>query len=170
MSSNRHPIKQWFITFPQVRGVCNKADFVSMFPPNDYYCLAQEDHQDGGYHFHLAVRFLKGITHSKLIKWIEKKFPDDWKRIHLQPIRNLEDSVNYCKKEDAEFVECGVARKSKKKYTEADAEVDNINDLLNRMSLKKWKDLENKGEEEDLTRYGDPAEEIYNQWLIDNDI
>jgi hypothetical protein len=168
--SNRHPIKQWFITFPQVRGVCNKDEFVNMFPPNDYYCIAQEDHKDGGYHFHLTVRFLKGITHSKIIKWIEKKFPNDWKRIHLQAVRNLEDSVNYCKKEDAEFIECGVARKSKVKYTPEMADIDNVRDVIKKIHEKKMDKLIEDGEQEDLTRYGDPSEEIYNEWLIRNDI
>lgn len=96
---NRHPIKQWEITFPQC-GVIERETFVNSFPPTEYAICAQEEHADGGLHLHLGIKLLKPLTHSKLIKYLKEKFPDDWKRIHVSAIKNWDNWNDYCKKED----------------------------------------------------------------------
>lgn len=108
---NRNPIKQWEVTFPQ-SGQMSKEEFILKFPPTDYLIICTEEHKDGGLHLHCGLKFKKPLTHSKLIKWISAKFPDDWKRIHISPIKNWEAWQDYCKKEDAEFIERGTLAKS----------------------------------------------------------
>jgi len=104
--ANRNPIKQWEVTFPQ-SGQMSKEEFIRKFPPTDYVISCTEEHKDGGLHLHSGFKFKKGITHSKLIKWLTANFPEDWKRIHVSPIKNWECWQNYCKKEDPNFYENG---------------------------------------------------------------
>lgn len=95
---NRNPIKQWEITFPQTD--FEREQFIDLFPPHEYAICAQEEHSNGGLHLHLGLKLLKGLSHSKLIKYLSEKLPDDWKRIHVSPIKNWENWNDYCKKED----------------------------------------------------------------------
>lgn len=96
---NRNPIKQWEVTFPQI-GQISKQEFADAFPPSDYTIVALEEHEDGGHHLHMGLKLKKGLTHSKMIKWLESKFPEDWKRIHVSPIKKMDLWIDYCKKED----------------------------------------------------------------------
>lgn len=111
---NRHPIAQWEITFPQSGGIETKESFSTKFPPSHYNICCEEEHKDGGVHLHLGIKFIKGITHSKLIKWLESKWPNDWKRIHISPIKNFTHFENYCNKEDPNVVINGTIEKVKK--------------------------------------------------------
>lgn len=104
--SNRNPIKQWEVTFPQSGGL-TKNEFIERFPPSDYVIVCSESHADGGVHLHAGFKFKKGISHSKLIKYLTAKFPEDWKRIHISSIKNWANWQDYCKKEDPLFVERG---------------------------------------------------------------
>lgn len=98
--TNRNPVKQWEITFPKVIPSVTKDTFHTYFPPAEYSICCLEEHKDGTPHLHLGIKLIKGITHAKLIKWLEAKFPDDWKRIHVSPIRSWDHFNDYCKKED----------------------------------------------------------------------
>lgn len=111
---NRHPIAQWEITFPQSGGIETKDSFSKKFPPSHYNICCEEEHKDGGVHLHLGIKFIKAITHSKLIKWLESKWPNDWKRIHISPIKNFTQFENYCNKEDPNVVINGTIEKIKK--------------------------------------------------------
>lgn len=99
MSNNRNPIKQWEITFPQ-SGDTERETFYSAFPPCDYAITCKEEHEDGNPHLHLGIKLKKALSHKKMIKWLEARFPNDWKRIHISPIRSWENFNNYCMKED----------------------------------------------------------------------
>lgn len=116
---NRNPIKQWEITFPQSTGVITKDKFHESFPPCKYSICCEEEHSDGGLHLHLGILLIKGISHSKLIKWLEKKWPNDWKRIHISAIRSWDHFNDYVKKEDpTPFVTGTLGKRVSKLQTE----------------------------------------------------
>lgn len=99
MPNNRNPIIQWEVTFPQ-SGDTDRDTFYHNFPPCIYAICAKEEHKDDGHHLHLGLKLKKGISHKNLIKWLESKYPDDWKRIHVSPIKSWENWNDYCHKED----------------------------------------------------------------------
>lgn len=95
----RNPGKQWAVTFPQ----CDTLDreiFAKSFPPCEECYVAREEHEGGGYHLHMSIKLLKGLSKSKLLKWVTLKYPDDWKRIQIQPVRSLSHWNEYLGKED----------------------------------------------------------------------
>jgi len=101
MTSNRNKIKQYFVTFPQ-SGLYTKTGFLDSLPPVEYAIIAQEEHENGGYHLHASIKLLKPISKSCFLKWFEKKYPMDYKRIDVQPTRVLKSAEDYIKKEDPE--------------------------------------------------------------------
>lgn len=109
MTKNRNPVKQWEITFPQTD--ISREQFIKCFPPCEYCICAQEEHADGGLHLHLGIKLLKGLSHTKLIKYISEKFPNDWKRIHISPIKNWDNWNDYCRKEDPHVIIQGALAK-----------------------------------------------------------
>lgn len=144
---NRNPVKQWFITFPQVGDVTTKATFGKRLPPAEYTFCCEEEHKEGGLHLHLIIKLKKGISHSNLVKWIGAKFPEDWKRIHFEPVRNLENAKAYCNKEDPSPHEEGEIVKRRTRYTEGDAIRDNMTDLMIRCEIDGMRKDYNRSEE-----------------------
>lgn len=117
---NRHAIKTWSITFPR-SGDVGREEFAGMFPPADEVICSREEHKDGGYHLHLAIRLKKGITKVKLLRWISVKFPEDYKRIDVQATRSMRCWEDYITKEDSEayrFIDESVKSKIRKKIEE----------------------------------------------------
>lgn len=112
---NRNPIKQWAITFSQVRDVTDKLKFAEEFPPAVYSICCEEEHADGGLHLHMGVKLKKGISKANLLKWIKARFPDDYKRIKIQVVRNWDDWMDYLKKEDPDTIIKGSIEISKGK-------------------------------------------------------
>lgn len=133
---NRNPIKQWAITFPQSGDVARK-EFADSFPPAVEVVCAQEKHADGGNHLHLGIKLKKGISKSKLLNWIEVKWPNDYLRINIQPTRDTTNWGDYCMKEDPDCYTVKVLKSKKKRYTEADAMNDVQNDLMEEILLRK---------------------------------
>lgn len=101
MSSNRHPVKKWSITFPQC-GEVERKEFADSFPPFVCCVCARETHEDGGFHLHLGLELKKGLSKSKLLTWIKSKWPQDYKRIDVQATRSARDWEEYLSKEDPE--------------------------------------------------------------------
>lgn len=99
MSSNRNPVSQWFITFPQCGGVA-KQDF--KIPDYLWAAVAQESHEDGQPHLHALVCLSTKMTQSEIKRFYDENYPDDCKRIHYKPTRNLGASATYISKEDKE--------------------------------------------------------------------
>lgn len=99
MSSNRNPIKNWFITFPRSVGV-TKQVFSDSLPPTTYKKIVQEEHKDGTPHLHAIVQLSHTKSKAKFIQWFEFKFPTDYHRIHISPIRSLNHTIDYTGKED----------------------------------------------------------------------
>lgn len=94
-------VKNWSVTFPQ-SGELEKEKFHTFFPPSKRTYCARESHADGSPHLHIGVYLVKGLTKPKMLEWIKKKFPDDYKRIDVQPMKKGKYWENYCNKEDPE--------------------------------------------------------------------
>lgn len=157
MTGNRNPVKQWEITYPQ-SGDEKKEDFVTKFPPYQYAIAAQETHEDGGNHIHLGLKLKKGLSHSKLVRWLEAKFPDDWKRIHISAIRSWDNFIDYCKKEDpAPYIDGTLGddpeTAMKKRYERLFANLDPSDDLLIRCLAKTMISNGLKDKNPDLSEY-----------------
>lgn len=103
----RNPLKQFFVTFPQWTD--NNSSIKSFFLTDEplYLMIAREHHQDGGIHFHVAVKYSKGTTKTQLLKLLSSYFPNDWKRIDVQSLKSWRDTFIYLTKEDAEPYEYG---------------------------------------------------------------
>lgn len=130
MNKNRNPIKQWFITFPQVAEIETKSEFVEKLPPSVYSICCEEEHKDGGKHLHIAVKLKKGISTSRMVKWIMEKYPEDWKRIHFKAVKKMEDCVDYCNKEDPKsFVTGSLETVKARRYTPEEALKD-VQDII----------------------------------------
>lgn len=99
MTSNRNPVKQWSITFPQ-SGTVSRESFAVSFPPAEHIICSQEEHKVEGFHLHLGIKLRKPITKSKMLKWITRKWPNDYKRIDVQATRNIDCWNDYISKED----------------------------------------------------------------------
>lgn len=96
--NNRNPIKQWEITFSQTD--LERQALIDALPPSSYSICAMEEHANGGFHLHCGVKLKHGISFKKLREYIIAKFPDDYHRIHMSAIRDWNDFIDYCKKED----------------------------------------------------------------------
>lgn len=99
--NNRNPVRQWSITFPQSGDVGRQA-FADSFPPATALKCCREEHKEDGHHLHLGIKLKKGISKSKMLKWIAKKWPNDYKRIDVQATRSIECWDEYISKEDPE--------------------------------------------------------------------
>lgn len=102
--TNRNPILQWFITFPKSGDVSKIAfsDFLTKVKPIQYLKAVSETHSDGTPHLHVIVKFKKGITKSQFLNEIQLSYPNDNKRIQVEPIRSLDHTIDYIDKEDTE--------------------------------------------------------------------
>lgn len=94
---NRHPIKNFFITFPK-SGEVSKQDFYEFLAKQriiDGILIAQEEHEDGTPHLHAVVKYSQGITKTALLLRCKQQYPNEYKRIDLKGVKNMRASVNY---------------------------------------------------------------------------
>lgn len=103
--TNRNPVKQWSITFPQCGANLERKVFADTFPPRDACIVAREEHEDGGFHLHLGLKLKKGITKTKLLAWIQNRWPNDYMRIDVQATRSISQWNDYLGKEDPQVYE-----------------------------------------------------------------
>lgn len=107
MPSNRHAIKQWFLTISQVSAGEDAAKLLSLLREKATsfgdkileYVVANEIHQDGGRHIHAYVKLANGVTLVKAPEYF-----------HLlehtadcQPTRSAQAVVKYCTK-DGDYI------------------------------------------------------------------
>ncbi len=131
--SNRNPVQQWEVTFPKYKDAneqslygkvgnmenveLNRDTFVNeCLPPVVYQCVCQEDHADDTKHLHCGIKLVNGITHSKLLKFIKARLPEDYQRVHISAIQSWENWLAYCMKEDPYFYQDGTLDKKKKEW------------------------------------------------------
>lgn len=105
-STNRHPIQKFFVTFPK-SGEITKTVFLKICKELHltYYIVCKETHEDGSPHLHALLWFKSKKTKSRLLKFFKEKFPNDNKRIHVESVRNFKATIEYCKKEDSQYIE-----------------------------------------------------------------
>ena len=105
-STNRHPIQKFFVTFPK-SGELTKAEFLKCCKELHltYYIVCKETHEDGSPHLHALLWFHSKKTKSRLLKFFKEKYPNDNKRIHVESVRNFKATIEYCKKEDSQYLE-----------------------------------------------------------------
>ncbi len=90
MSSNRNPVKQFFITFPNSSGVVSRDTFLGHIWEERALCsyvVVEETHENGRPHLHANVKLKYAITKTKLLKKLEKDFPNDYRRIDVRITR-----------------------------------------------------------------------------------
>lgn len=99
---NRNKLKQLFITFPKsnITKEAFKDHLVAMQPTLSYYFVAEETHADGTPHFHAIMKLSSGMSKSNVLTYLKTTFPDDYKRIDVQSVRSMDQSVTYLSKED----------------------------------------------------------------------
>lgn len=140
MAINRNKIKQWSITFPQ-SGVVSREDFAKSFPPMERCLCSQEEHEDGNPHLHLGLILKKPLSKSNLLKWISKKWPNDYKRIDVQGTRSIECWNDYISKEDVDKYEyCDESFHSKRKE-KIDKIIEDLTKSQNTLSLQQWREI-----------------------------
>ncbi len=99
MTTNRNKIKQWFITFPQTTTTkVEMAERLDALTPKFYY-IVQETHKEGGKHLH-AVALLAPVRKTDLLAKFKEWYPEDCKRIDIQPTRSIPKAIQYLEKED----------------------------------------------------------------------
>jgi len=49
----------------------------------------------------MGIKLKKGLSFIKMINYIMERFPDDYKRIKVEAVKNMNNWIDYCKKEDA---------------------------------------------------------------------
>ena len=105
-NNNRHPLQKFFVTFPK-SGLITKHEFLAICKEMKlaYYIACQETHEDGTPHIHVLLWLKSKKTKSRLLKFFKDKFPNDNKRIHVQSVRNFKATIEYCKKEDDQYLE-----------------------------------------------------------------
>lgn len=110
---NRNPVKQVFITFPKskIDKIQFRDDILGLSP--QYYKVAEEKHQDGTPHLHAVVKLQKPYSVSYILKYFKEKYPDDYKRIDIDPVRSITNSIAYISKEDQNPLESGEFKESR---------------------------------------------------------
>lgn len=108
---NRNPVKKWFITFSRWTYLEDIKSWEKILPPSVRGKIVMELHKElddnknrnSIIHYHVAVEFVKGWTTSKLVKYFEKKYPNDYKRVDIEIMGSWDGSTEYFKKEPIEI-------------------------------------------------------------------
>ena len=104
---NRNPVCQWFITFPRWNEYEDIKQFELIAPKSKWGYVVKESHEDGGIHYHLMLKLVKGITKSKMLSYWREKFPQDYKRIDVQPTKDFRAAHTYLQKDQLDVYEWG---------------------------------------------------------------
>lgn len=106
---NRNPVSSFFITFPQwtLHSKSELFQEITNLYDSVYACICQETHEDGQPHFHVCMKVKTPATYTSLIKRFKSLYPEDYKRIDVQPLKNWKSSLDYVQKEDGELQELG---------------------------------------------------------------
>lgn len=107
-TTNRGKVKRFFVTFPNsCQSEGTKENFLDAFPPLEYYLACEEEHESGLKHLHALAIVKKKLTQAAMIKYLKATYPAVIDNIHVRPVRNLTDCINYQKGEDPYCFEKG---------------------------------------------------------------
>lgn len=156
--TNRNPVKQLFITFPHsnVDKVQFRDDLLRFEP--DYYNVCEEKHKDGSPHLHAIVRFKNKYSKAFVLKYFKEKYPDDYKRIDIKPVRSIKNAIQYLSKEDTtplisgEFTSNRNPTKNQHNKFARDLGYTNVADLLSKLPQ----------EEQDMAEF---KKVIHSRWM-----
>lgn len=110
---NRNPVKQLFITFPKSTVDKNTfRDALLRFEPS-YYKICEEKHKDGTPHLHAVIKFKNRYSKAYVLKFFKQLYPNDYKRIDVEPVRSIKKAIEYLSKEDPTPLESGVFHESR---------------------------------------------------------
>lgn len=169
---NRNPVKQMFITFPHsnvdkyaFRDVLLKLD-------PEYYKICEEHHKDGSPHLYAVVKYKNKFSKSHILKFFEKEFPNDYKRIDIETVRSIKNALAYLSKEDNEPLESGQYQETR--GTNRERNVEKLeNDFARALGYCNKQDLdEHEEERKDLinlamAKLQEIAEfEGYDHWIV----
>ena len=73
----------------------------------DSYIIAQENHKDGGVHFHISIKKPKNSDLVAIRQSFEDILDPD-APINVQPCKKSRDWNRYCTKEDKHAIVCGI--------------------------------------------------------------
>jgi len=94
---HRNAVKSFFITFPKSGDITKNQfydDFASTYSV-EKAVVALESHKDGTPHIHLAVVLKDKQTKNIILKYMQKQYPEDYKRIDIQGMRSWTESFRY---------------------------------------------------------------------------
>lgn len=121
--ANRNPIHQWFITWTRWYPT-ELVEFEKRLPPTKWGFVVEEEHDEPDkdtdrnsmVHYHASIYLTHKITFSKLIKYIQDEWPEDYKRIDIESTGDLYETT-YLEKESHKTYEWGLRpTKPVKKY------------------------------------------------------
>ncbi len=96
MSGCRNLVRGWFLTYSQCEGTKESLlEFLRTIDDVSEYVVAREEHQDGGQHFHVYVKFVNGVRWSDVLK-----FKFGARTADAQAARSARAVIKYCEKDD----------------------------------------------------------------------
>ena len=111
----KRQLRQHFITIPQTTQDLNEIheNLISVSKNVKYILTAQEQHEDGGKHYHIVITGTKALYVSSIHKKIMEAEGDIKGSIDYQKVKTLKASITYCKK-DGKYLEYGTPAKQMK--------------------------------------------------------
>lgn len=112
---NRHKCTQYFITFSRWKEYEHLKELADIFQEHSWIYIVQEEHDDEDHnrdrnsiiHYHVSIVLKHGIPWKKMVRWITRCFPNDWKRVKIEKTKVFESALSYMKKESTVFFEFG---------------------------------------------------------------
>lgn len=108
---NRNPCKQWFLTFPQWQNYADIKEIKTILPECTWGMACKESHENGGIHYHVTCKLKMNKSRTQLVKWFTNKCPENWKRIHFDPVKDIYNCINYMDKDPLDVFEWGCKTK-----------------------------------------------------------
>ena len=110
----KRQLRQHFITIPQTKQDLNELheNLINTSKNVKYILTAQEEHDDGGIHYHIILTATAGLTISVIHKRIMETTGDIMGGINYQKVKDIKASITYCKK-DGKYLEYGTCERMK---------------------------------------------------------
>jgi len=100
---NRNPVKHVFLTWPKTP--ITKDDLLKVLLDQfelKYACVVVEPHKDGTPHLHALIQFSNSYSCPRVIKKFKPLYPNNWKSIHVRPVKNWNNSLAYLTEPNSE--------------------------------------------------------------------
>lgn len=105
---NRNKKTNWLITYPQWDTATWTKERLLQTIMDDLnpkgYAIAEETHEDGGKHYHVYVQLKQQKDLKELLACMQRRWPNDYKRIDLGVVRSKNATLEYLTKEDKQVL------------------------------------------------------------------